>query len=344
MSETTRETDDAPRPRRTPDRSSDDREGTTPSSSGPTPLLGIVGPTASGKEGLSLRIAAHIGAEIISLDSMKIYRGMDIGTAKASPEQQALVRHHAIDLVDPRDSFSVKNYLDEVERRLPEIRARGRVPQLSGGTALYLKALLYGLSGPGSDPAIRDRLRAEAASTPPQSMHDRLRAVDPAAAERIHVNDTRRVTRALEVFEMTGQPISSFQNDFDRDEPRRHAVLVGLRREREDLHRRIDDRIDRMLAAGWIDEVRRILDQGGFGKESSQALGYREIVEHLEGRFSAREARDRIAFATHRFARHQMTWLRRFSMIRWVDVEPDATVDSLLERALESLADTLPAR
>lgn len=300
-------------------------------------LLGVVGPTACGKESLSIRLAQEIGGEILSLDSMKIYRGMDIGTAKPSREQRAVVPHHAIDLVDPRDSFSVKNYLDEVEERLPEIRARGRMPQLSGGTALYLKALLFGLSGPGSDPEIRHRLRAEAAATPATEMHERLRAIDPAAAERIHVNDTRRVTRALEVYEMTGRPISSFQTDFDREEPRRPVVLIGLRRDREDLHCRIDARIDRMLEAGWIDEVQRILDEGGFGKESSQALGYREIVDQLEGRLPPDETRDRIAFATHRFARHQMTWLRRFSMIRWIDVEPDATEASLLERALEQL-------
>jgi len=300
-------------------------------------LLGIVGPTASGKERVALEVAPRLGAEILSLDSMKIYRGMDIGTAKATPAQRRRVPHHLIDVASPDERFNVKRYLDLVERRIPEIRSRGREPLVVGGTVLYLKALLYGFSGPGTDPKVRRVLHERCRESGPAELHEELTHVDPVAARRIHPHDERRIVRALEVHRLTGRPISEYQRDFDRP-PRREARLVGLRRERADLYERIDRRIDAMLERGLVAEVRRLREGGLLGREASQALGYKEILSHLEGRADLETARQEIRRATRHFARHQMTWLRRFPQIRWIDVAPSQGTDDLSERILDELA------
>jgi len=303
-------------------------------------LAGIVGPTASGKESLALRVAPRIGAEIVSLDSMKVYRGMDVGTAKADPSARARVPHHLVDVVDPDASFNVKQYVESADRCIESIVSRGARPMLVGGTVLYLKALLYGLSGPGSDPVLRARLHDECRRRGAPALHADLARVDPQAGSRIHPNDERRIVRALEVHRLTGRPITSFQTDFEREDLRYRVALVGIRRSRQDQHDRIDRRIDRMVEAGLVGEVAQIRRTTGFSREASQALGYKEILAHLEGETPFDEAIERLRSATHRFARHQMTWLRRFPMIRWIDATPEDDARSLEDRALEALADT----
>ncbi len=303
-------------------------------------LLGVVGPTASGKEGLALRVAPRLGAEILSLDSMKVYRGMDIGTAKAPARARRDVPHHLVDVVEPHESFNVKRYVESADACIAEIRDRGRHPMLVGGTVLYLKTLLFGLSGPGSDPELRRRLHDECGRRGAPALHADLVKVDAAAAERIHPNDERRIVRALEVHELTGRPISSFQTDFDREDLRYDVRLVGIRRERADQHDRIDRRIDRMVDEGLVEEVARIRSAGGYSREASQALGYKEILGHLGGEMTLEEALERLRNATHRFARHQMTWLRRFPMIHWIDAGPEDDASSLEERAVAILSAT----
>ncbi len=285
------------------------------------PVLAIVGPTASGKEAVALEAARRLGAEILALDSMKVFRGLDIGTAKPSPRARERVPHHLLDLVDPGEAFSTRRWLTAAHRAEEEVRARGRLPLFVGGTALYLKALLFGLfPGPAADAGIRRRLKA----LPPSLLHRRLAEVDPEAAARIHENDLRRLVRALEVHEITGRPISALRREWDRAEPLRPAILAGLRRSREDLYRRIERRVDRMMAEGLLEEVRALLRRpGGLGPVASQALGYKELADHLEGRIpDLARAVEILKRRTRRFARRQLTWFKHFP-IHWIEVAPE---------------------
>jgi len=306
-----------------------------------TPLraLFLIGQTASGKGAAGLVLARRLGAEIISLDSMKVYRGMDVGTATPSPERRRAVRHHMIDVADPHEHFSTALYVAGAERAVEDITSRGAVPLFVGGTALYLKAITEGLfEGPPADPALRARLRAEAAEHGVPALHERLACVDPAAAEKIHPNDLRRVERALEVYEKTGSPISELQTQFGRRNERYDATLMGLRREKADLHDRIGRRVDAMMAGGLLDEVRR-LSSGPqpLGKEASQALGYRELLGHLNGEISLEQAVERIKLHTRQFAKAQMTWFKRIPGLHWFDVAPDEEPEHVAERLAEFL-------
>lgn len=290
-------------------------------------LFALVGPTASGKESVALALGARYDAEILSLDSMKVYRGMDIGTAKAGAEKRRLAPHHLLDLVEPTERFSTKRWLEAASAAVLDTCSRGRAPLFSGGTALYLKALLYGLfDGPDAHPELRARLAAE----PPEELHRRLEAVDPATAAKVHVNDIRRVIRALEVFELTGRPASELREQWAASEPRRRIRIAGIARSRQDLYRRIDLRIDRMLADGLVQEVRGLLETG-LGPVASQALGYKEIADFLEGRLpSLDEAVVVLKRRTRAFARRQTTWFKHFP-IEWVPVAPDDPVERVAE-------------
>lgn len=303
----------------------------------PTSFLVITGQTASGKERVALRVAEQLAGEIISLDSMKVYRGMDIGTASPSAEARRHVRHHLVDVADPADRFSAAQWTERAGAALADISARGRVPIVSGGTILYLKALLYGLfEGPPADPAIRRRIRDEAARAGVPALHARLAEVDPRAADRIHPNDLRRIERALEVHEITGRAISEMQQQFGRLRPGLDPLLVGLRRTREDLRSRIDTRVDRMMAAGFEDEVRRLLARpGGLSREAAQAVGYREMIDLLQGRTSRDEAVELVKKNTRTFARRQMTHLRSVEGLTWLDLAPDELPGRTAERVVE---------
>ncbi|MHC4662234.1 MAG: tRNA (adenosine(37)-N6)-dimethylallyltransferase MiaA [Planctomycetota bacterium] len=312
-------------------------------------ITAIVGPTASGKGKVSLHIAGKIGGEIISCDSMKVYRGMDIGTAKPSAEARAKVPHHCLDLAEPHEQFSTETWLKHAEAAIRDIHARGNKIILSGGTALYLKALREGLfEGPAADLELREKLKAEAAEKGNEFLHDRLKKTDPEAAERIEVNDIRRIVRALEVYELTGKPISEHQKEWGKPRPQYDIRLFGIRRPREILRARISERVDRMFDAGLVDEVKCIHEGAGqgaasamgaasaFGRESSQALGYKEIIEYLEGRCTLEEACQTLITRTRQFSKRQMTWFRKMD-IEWLDVEPEDTVESLAGRILKKI-------
>jgi len=296
-------------------------------------LFFLVGPTASGKTAVGIEVALRIGAEILSLDSMALYRGMDIGTAKPSVEERARVPHHLLDLAEPHEAFSTGRYLEAAEAAIGDIAARGKLPLFVGGTALYLKGLTEGFfHGPPADWELRRRLIAEAQERGVPALHERLAAVDPAAARRIHPNDLRRIVRALEVRAATGRPISELQTQFGTPSARYECVLAGIRRERADLRERINRRVDAMFAAGLVDEVRRLLaDPRGISHAAGQFVGYREVIAHLRGELSLEEAIERVKARTRQFAKRQLTWFRKFPQIRWVPAGPESTPAEIAE-------------
>jgi tRNA dimethylallyltransferase len=300
-------------------------------------LTFILGCTGSGKGGLGRELARRTGGEIISIDSMKVYRRMDIGTAKPSLEIRRLIPHHLIDIVEPSEEFSVAEYVERAERAIFEIQSRRHPVFVVGGTPLYMKALSEGIfEGPGADPTIRARLTATAEREGRHALSEQLRRVDPIAAERIHPNDLRRLVRALEVFELTGQPISSLQAQWDRDGTRHDCVFIGLRREREDLARRIKERVRRMIAEGLVDEVKSLLaEKEPLSTAARQALGYAEIIKHLEGSYSLADAVEMIKINTRQFAKAQRTWFKRFAPVEWIDLPADADAADLADQLIE---------
>jgi tRNA dimethylallyltransferase len=285
------------------------------------PLLVLVGPTAVGKTKFSLDIARTFRAEIISGDSMQVYRGMDIGTAKASPQERALVPHHLIDIRDPDEPFSVSDFQRLAKEAIADIHSRGKLPFVVGGTGLYIEALCYDFhfSRAGMDREFREKQRKIAAEQGLSVLFGKLREIDPQAAERIHPNDERRIIRALEVHHVTGQPFSAFfqknrQSPFD-------LLLIGLTMDRDLLYKRIEERVDRMIASGLVEEVKRLLAAGcGRNLNSMQGLGYKEIAAYLHGECSLDEAVALLKRNTRRFAKRQLSWFRHMDEIRWVDV------------------------
>jgi len=298
----------------------------------------LVGPTASGKSSVGVCLAELIYAEIISLDSMQLRRGMDVGTAKPSAEDRARVPHHMIDILDPCESFSVARYVKLACEAVSDIAARGRVPLFVGGTALYLKALTSGMfEGPSADWKLRSRLRRVAAEKGSPFLHDRLRGIDPAAAEKIHPNDLRRIIRALEVFEKTGSPISQLQQQW-QNEGDDGPPIFGIERDRDDLYDRIDRRVDRMMSEGFLEEVRRLSERGP-GREASQALGYKEMLAHLRGEIAdLDEAVELIKRNTRRFAKRQLTWFRAFPQIIWIHAGPHDRPEKIAGRMRQRIS------
>lgn len=273
----------------------------------------IAGPTAGGKTALAVDVAHAFIArgvapvEIISADSMLLYRGLDIGTAKPTPDERRAVPHHLIDIADPRESFSVYQWLAQAESLIRDVQSRGGVPIVVGGTHLYVKALLGGLfEGPGADASLRARLEA----LPSPERRAMLEARDPDAAARIHPNDTRRTIRALEVLELTGTPISAHQRQWE-GAPRADILLVGLDWPVEDLNRRINARVRAMIEGGLVAEARALWLAGALGPQARESLGYKQLIEHFEGRASLNDAIEQIKIETRRFAKNQRTWLRR---------------------------------
>jgi len=304
----------------------------------------ILGGTASGKAAAALHAAETLGAEIVSVDSMKVYRRMDIGTAKPSPEARRRVWFHLIDVVEPSESFSVAQYLERADAAVAQIAARGRPVLAAGGTALYLKALIEGLfEGPSRNPAYRRALRARAAAEGVETLHAELARIDPQAAGRIHPNDLRRIERALEVHHVTGRPISEFQTQWERGRRRYDCRLIGIRRQREDQARRINARVRRMIDQGLVEEVRSLLDEpAGLSDQAAQAVGYAEIIAHLRGEMSLDDAIERIKINTRRLAKSQRTWFRRFPGVYWIDAAPDEPAESVAERVLAHIGGNPP--
>lgn len=296
-------------------------------------LIAILGPTASGKSSLAMEIAQRTGGEILSLDSMQVYRGMNIGTAKPTADEQARVKHHLIDVVDASEPFTVARFVEMADAVIEDARQRGVVLIAAGGTPLYYKSLFEGLfEGPTADESIRSRLRQLSGEV----LHERLKQVDPAAAERIHPNDQKRLIRALEVFEITGRPISSLQTAWSSGQMRHEARWFGLNWDREALNQRINARVKQMMAAGWLDETRRLLAQHGqLSPTAAEATGYAELIAHLQGRLSLDDAVEQIKIATRQLARRQMKWMRRFPNVTWL--AGDRPVTELADAVLAAL-------
>jgi tRNA dimethylallyltransferase len=320
------------------------------------PLL-IAGPTAAGKSEIALRLAERIGGEIISADSMQVYRGLDIGTAKPSPDERARVPHHLIDILDLTESFDAAQFTRLAHRAVAEIQSRGRVPILCGGTGLYFKAFLDGL---GETPAADAQLRADLEAIPLENLLAELRERDPVTYKKIDRKNPRRVIRAIEVIRLTGRPFSEQQSQWgetpgepwrallrqcprslenqgsDEALPSKNFFFV-FTRQSDDLRRRIDARVDAMFARGLVDETRELLKHGlEQNKTAMQAIGYRQVVEHLRGERSLAETVELVKIRTRQFAKRQLTWFRARKNLEWIELQPDespaAVMASLLRR------------
>ncbi len=294
--------------------------------SGPLPPIVdawyLTGPTASGKTKIGLELAQLLDGEILSLDSMAVYRGLDIGTAKPTVAEQAAVPHHLLDLVDPTTDFSIAQFIDAAHAAVRDIRARGKQPIFVGGTPLYLKSLLRGMyQGPPADWDFRQQIDDEIARVGTKKLHERLWQVDPLSAAKLHPNDTRRMIRALEVAKVTGRPLSHWQTQFDESHPATARKVFVLHWPRETLHARIDARVEQMFAAGLVEETRQLLAaHGQLGRTAAQAVGYREASEYLHGERDLAETIQLVKFRTHQFARRQETWFRGLSECRFVQM------------------------
>jgi tRNA dimethylallyltransferase len=293
------------------------------------PIVALVGATASGKTGLSLDLAERLGGEIVNTDAMQVYRGMDIGTAKVAPAERRGVPHHLLDLLSVREPLSVARFQDQARETTARLRAAGTTPVLVGGSALYTRAILDRFEFPATDPAVRARWEAELAVVGPAALHARLAETDPAAAAKMEPLNGRRVVRALEVIEITGAPYSASLPELEYADPR--SVQIGLLIDRPTLDVRIEQRVHEMFEAGFVDEVRRLLDEGlAEGLTARRAIGYRDVVAHLAGDLALDEARQRTVYATRRFARRQDSWFKKDPRIVWLPFDaPD-----LVERAL----------
>lgn len=276
----------------------------------------IIGPTASGKSDIAERLAPKIDAEIISLDSMSVYRGMDIGTAKPSPEVRRAIPHHLIDVIPPTEEFSAAEYVELARRSLRDIRARGKTPLFVGGAPLYVRLLLEGVfEGPSADPELRKKLRRVAEEDGgSKALHDRLAAVDPVSAARLHPNDTKRIIRALEVYELAGEPISKLQKQWGTKRLLTYSDnLAIIVRDRDDLRERIRRRVDEMFRSGLVSEVERLLaSYSRISHTASAAVGYAEVIEHIENGVPLEETVEKVKHRTWQVARKQIAWFRRF--------------------------------
>lgn len=305
------------------------------------PVLCIMGPTAAGKTGLAVELVQRFPFEIVSVDSALVYRGMDIGTAKPDAATLRIVPHRLIDFLDPSESYSAARFREDCLREMEQIRLDGRLPLLVGGTMLYFRALQQGLSPlPGADPVVRARLEAQWRELGPEAMHDRLAAVDPRAAARIHRNDPQRIQRALEVYELSGRPLSAH---FAERDPRVRPVsllkLAVAPCDREVLHERIARRFAQMLEQGLIAEVEQLYRRGDLGPQlpALRAVGYRQVWQYLAGELSYTQMCERAVIATRQYAKRQLTWLRGEPDVIWLDAEaPD-----LLDRVRYLLRDRL---
>lgn len=290
---------------------------------GAAPLVALVGPTASGKTEAGIELAIALGAEICSVDSMVVYRGMDVGTAKPTPEQRARVPHHLLDVAAPSERFSVARFRSLAMPAVAAIRERGAIPMLVGGSGLYFRAVVDDLRFPAEDAATREQLQMEAATAGVATLFRRLESVDPVAASRIEPANERRIVRALEVAAVTGTPFSRFAEAWRRYDPERVRV-AGVHMPAAVRARRIADRVSAMFAAGWLEEVRGLVDAGsGDWLTSTQAIGYAELARHLDGRLSLEEAWEATVRRTKHLARRQMAWFRRDPRVRWFETGAD---------------------
>ena len=300
------------------------------------PIWILTGPTACGKTDIAIKIAESIDAEIVSADSMLVYRGMDIGTEKPSLAIRRKIPHHLIDIVDPWNEYSVGRYIKDFEAITHNFYQCRKPFIIVGGTALYLKAITDGLfEGPPANWEYRNYLKSIATEQGLNYLHTMLSEIDPETAHKLHVNDQKRVIRALEVFKVTGRRISSLQTQFGHNNPNYTCTVVAIDYDRDVLYRRIEARVDRMFMRGLINEVRTLLDNpSGLSRQASQALGYKEIIDFLNGKCTLSEVSEVIKTRTRRFAKRQMTWFKSFTNIHWIHAYAEDSAHQLSEKVL----------
>ena len=289
----------------------------------PPAVVVVVGPTASGKSELAVRLAERFAGEVVNADSMQVYRGMDIGTAKPSAELLQCVPHHLLGIVAPDVNFTAADFQQEARRVIGEIHARGRMPVVVGGTGLYIRALLHGLSqSPGEDKTFRAELTGIADREGNEVLLERLRSVDPETAARLHVNDRLRIIRALEVYQQSGRPFSAYQDSHGFAEAWCSSLKIGIDVPREELYRRINRRVEQMLADGLVDEVRGLLAAGYHpGLKALRSIGYKEICAYLSGALTLPEATELIQRDSRHYAKRQLTWFKKEPEINWVEYQ-----------------------
>ncbi|GAA1747702.1 tRNA (adenosine(37)-N6)-dimethylallyltransferase MiaA [Kocuria aegyptia] len=299
------------------------------------PVVAVVGPTGTGKTALGVELALRLGGEVVNADSMQFYRGMDIGTAKATVQERRGVPHHLLDVLDVTEEASVADFQRAARTCFAQIRSRGRIPVLVGGSGLYVRAALDVLELPGTDPAVRARIEGELAERGPGALRERLRQVDPESASRLQ--DERRLVRALEVWELTGRPFTSFMPRREHVEP---TVQIGLDVERAELHDRLARRVGAMVEAGLEAEVRALAARGlREGRTASRALGYGQFLEVVDGRATVAQAADATVVATRRFARRQLTWFRADPRVHWLGWSGPELVEHAARLVERSAAD-----
>lgn len=295
-------------------------------------IVAVVGATASGKTGLSLDLAERLDGEVVNTDAMQVYRGMDVGTAKLPVAERRGIPHHLLDTLTVRDPATVAEFQGWARAAIADIRGRDRTPVLVGGSALYTRAILDRFEFPGTDDAVRRRLEEELEDVGPAALHERLRAVDPEAADRILVDNGRRIVRALEVVEITGRPFTASLPRLEYLDP--HTVQIGVDIDRPTLDERIAQRVDAMFDAGFVAEVERLLVEGlAEGRTAGRAIGYREVAAYLAGELTLDEARERTVNATRRFSRRQDSWFRKDPRVVWIRYDDP----ELVSRALEAV-------
>lgn len=305
------------------------------------PLVILTGPTAVGKTALSIKLASEIGGEIISADSMQVYRQMDIGSAKIKPEEMGGIPHHLIDILEPEEEFNVCLFEKLALEAMEQIYERGHIPVVVGGTGFYIQALLYQIdfTEEETDTAYRDKLWQLGEEKGNHYLHELLRKVDPKSAEEIHENNKKRVIRALEFYENCGKPISTHNKEQRQKTSAYNSCYFVLTDDRKKLYERIESRVDQMLSKGLVDEVRTLKERGcNASMVSMQGLGYKEILEYLDGRCSLLEAVEKIKKETRHFAKRQLTWFRREKDVIWLDKQAFAyDEDAVLSCILENL-------
>ena len=298
--------------------------------SDPAPIVAVVGATASGKSELALDLADELAGEIVNTDAMAVYRGMDVGTAKQPVAERRGIPHHLLDLLEVTETLTVAEFQGRARAVIADLRHRGRVPVLVGGSALYTRAVLDRFEFPGTDDTVRRRLEAELADVGAAALHRRLSEVDPVAAGNILVDNGRRIVRALEVVEITGRPFSATLPHLDYADPL--SVQVGVDIDRETLDARIERRVGAMFEAGFVDEVERLLATGlREGRTAASAIGYREVTAYLDGDLTLDDARERTIWATRRFARRQDSWFRKDPRVVWVQYDDPERVEKALD-------------
>lgn len=299
-----------------------------------TPIVVIAGPTASGKTALALALSRELGGELVGADSVQVYRGFDIGSAKPTPEELAGIPHHLIDVLDPDEPIDAMRYADLADAAIDAIADRGHVPIVVGGTGLWIRALVRGLVElPPVDLALRTALEQELERVGSRTMHERLAHVDPLAASRIHANDALRIVRALEIYEQTGEPVGELRRAHALGAPRRPTLFVVLEPPLEELTHRIESRIDAMLEQGWLEEVARLRDRWGDGARALGSVGYRELMQHLRDGLPLDEARLLARNATRTYGRRQRNWFRAEPGVDLRITDLATALDAVLPRA-----------